>query len=98
MAVRKPPASLFQRWFLLPYNPSAGQPPSCGVGYPSLSLDVGESSKRGDFEGVGDFCFQTLGVSHEGYVKGFWDLMTQVDEEQRQEALVSTPKLKGVER
>jgi hypothetical protein len=28
-------------------------------------------------------------------VKGFWDLMTQVDEEQRQETLVPTPKLKG---
>lgn len=28
-------------------------------------------------------------------MKGFWDLMTQADEEQRQETSVPTPKLKG---
>jgi hypothetical protein len=40
-------------------------------------------------------CFQTLGVSHEGNVKDFLDLMTQVDVEQRQEAAVSSSKFKG---
>jgi hypothetical protein len=33
--------------------------------YPSMllsSLEVGESSRGGDFEGVGNFCFQMLGV------------------------------------
>jgi len=40
-------------------------------------------------------CFQTLGVSHEGNVNGFLDLMAQVDEQQCQEALVSISKFKG---
>jgi hypothetical protein len=36
----------------------------------SSSSEVGESSRGGDFEGVGDFCFQMLGISHKGNVKG----------------------------
>jgi hypothetical protein len=40
-------------------------------------------------------CFHTLGVSHEGNVKGFFNLLAQVDEAQRQEISVSTPKFKG---
>jgi hypothetical protein len=47
----------------------------------SSSSNVGEPSRGGDFEGVGDFCFQTLGVSHKGNAKGFWDLMSKIDEE-----------------
>jgi hypothetical protein len=57
---------------------------------------VGESSRGGDFEGVSDFCFQTLGVSHEGNAKGFSDLMCKIDEEQLQKFSISS--LKGVER
>jgi len=65
---------------------------------------VGESSRGGGFEEIGgppaaaidlNFCFQTLGVSHEGNVKDFLDFMAQVDAKQRQEALVSTSKFKG---
>jgi hypothetical protein len=74
-------------------------------GCPALlsSSEVGEFSREGDFEGVGgslgatinvSFYFQTLGVSHEGNVKGFLDLMPQVDEEQRLEAPVSNSKFK----
>jgi hypothetical protein len=55
---------------------------------------VGESSREGDFEGVGDFSFQTLGISHEGNVKGFRDFMSQIDEEQRQESSISTSKFR----
>jgi len=50
----------------------------------SSSSEVGESSRRGDFEGANDLCFQTLGISHEGNAKGFWDLMSKIDEEQLQ--------------
>jgi hypothetical protein len=48
------------------------------------SSEVGESSRGVVFEGVGGspgavidlrFCFQTMGVSHKGDVKGFLDLM-----------------------
>jgi hypothetical protein len=56
---------------------------------------VGEPSRGADFEGVSDLCFQTLGVSHKGNVKGFWDLMSKIDEEQLQEFSISTLKLKG---
>jgi hypothetical protein len=65
---------------------------------------VGESSTGGSFEEIGgplgavidlSFCFQTLGVSHEGNMKGFLDFMAQVDAVQCQEALVSTSKFKG---
>jgi len=54
--------------------------------------EVGESSREGGFEEIGSppgaaidlsFCFQTLGVSHEGNVKGFLDFMAQIDSEQR---------------
>jgi hypothetical protein len=67
-------------------------------------LKVGDSSRGGGFEEIGgplgatidlSLCFQTLGVSHEGNVKGFLDFMAQVDAEQRQEAPVSTFKFKG---
>jgi hypothetical protein len=71
---------------------------------PLLSFsEVGESSRGAGFEEIGgppgeaidlSLCFQTLGVSHEGNVKGFLDFMTQVDAEQRQEAPVSTSKFK----
>jgi hypothetical protein len=61
VAVRKPLVSLFRHGFLLLCSPSAGQPPPCGVEGPPLSLEVGESTKRGDFEGVYDFNFQMLG-------------------------------------
>jgi hypothetical protein len=67
---------------------------------PLLSFSaVGEYSRRCGLEELGgspgavidlSFCFQTLGVSHEGNVKGFLDLMAQVDVEQRQEAPFST--------
>jgi hypothetical protein len=49
---------------------------------------VGEFSRGGGFEEIGgppgaaidlSFCFQTLGVSHEGTVKGFLDFMAQID-------------------
>lgn len=58
---------------------------------PPLSFsEIGESSRGGGFEEIGgplgaaidlSFCFQTLGVSHEGNVKGFLDFMAQVDAE-----------------
>jgi hypothetical protein len=57
---------------------------------------VGESSREGGFVEFGgppraaidiSFCFQTLGVSHEGTVKGFLDFVAQIDAEQHQEAL-----------
>jgi hypothetical protein len=65
---------------------------------------VDESSRGDVFEGVGGslraaidvgFCFHTLGVSHEGNVKGFLDLLAQIDVVQHQEVLVSTPKFRG---
>jgi hypothetical protein len=72
---------------------------------PLLSFSgVDESSRGGGFEEIGgppgatidlNFCFQTLGVSHERNVKGFLDFMAQVDAEQRQEGPVSTFKFKG---
>jgi hypothetical protein len=71
-------------------SPMFGCPPLL-----SSSSEVGGPSRGGDFEGIGDFCFQTQGVSHEGNAKGFWDLMSKIDEEQLQEFLVSTPKFKG---
>jgi hypothetical protein len=61
----------------------------------SCSSEVGEFSRGGDFEGVGDFCFQILGVSHKGNAKGFWDLMSKIDEEHLQEFSISTPKCNG---
>jgi hypothetical protein len=54
--------------------------------------EVGESSRGGGFEEFGGppraaidliFCFQTLGVSHEGNVKDFLDLMVLIDEKNR---------------
>jgi len=48
-----------------------------------------------NLRGIGDFCFQTLEVSHEGNVKDFWNLMSKIDEEQLQEFSGSTPKFKG---
>jgi hypothetical protein len=54
------------------------------------SSEVGEASRGGGSEGVDgspgaafdhSFCFHTLGVSHEGNVVGFLDLMAQVDAE-----------------
>jgi hypothetical protein len=61
----------------------------------SSSLEVGESSRGCDFEGVSDLCFQMLGVFHEGNAKGFWDIISQIDEEQHQESSICTPKFKG---
>jgi hypothetical protein len=40
-------------------------------------------------------CLQTVGISFEGNVKGFLDVMAQVVEWQRLEVPVSTPKVKG---
>jgi hypothetical protein len=40
-------------------------------------------------------CLQAVGISFEGNVKGFLDVIAQVDEGQRLEVLVSTPKIKG---
>jgi hypothetical protein len=62
------------------------------------SLEVGEISRGGGSPRVvfdHSFCFHTLGVSHEGNVEGFLNLMAQVDAEQRLEALVSSSKFKG---
>jgi hypothetical protein len=67
-------------------------------------LEVGESSRGGCFEEIGgppgatidlSFCFNTLGVSHEGNVNGFLDFMTLIDAKHRLEALVSSSKFKG---
>jgi hypothetical protein len=91
MAVGAPPR--------LVVSPMVGCPPLL-----SSSLEVGESSREDVFEGVGGslgaaidvrLCFHTLGVSHEGNVKGFLELLAHVDEEQRQEVSISTPKFKG---
>jgi hypothetical protein len=72
---------------------------------PLLSLsEVGNSSRGSGFEAIGDppgaaidlsFCVNTLGVSHEGNVKGFLDFMTRIDAEHRLEASVSSSKFKG---
>jgi hypothetical protein len=65
---------------------------------------VGESSKEGVSEEVvgspdavfdAALCLQTVGISFEGNIKGFLDVMTQVVEVQRLEVPVSTPKVKG---
>lgn len=76
------------------------------LGCPSLLSfsEVGNSSRGSGFEAIGDppgaaidlsFCVNTLGVSHEGNVKGFLDFMTCVDAEHRLEASVSSSKFKG---
>jgi hypothetical protein len=72
---------------------------------PLLSFsEVGNSSRGSGFEAIGDphgaaidlsFCVNTLGVSHEGNVKGFLDFMTRIDAEHRLEASVSSSKFKG---
>jgi hypothetical protein len=65
---------------------------------------VGESSQGDGFEEIDgppeavidlSFCFNTLGVSHEGNVKGFLDFMTLIDAEHRLKAPVSSSKFKG---
>jgi hypothetical protein len=76
------------------------------LGCPPLmsSSEVGESSQGGGFEEIGgpprvvidlSFCFNTLGVSHEGNVNGFLDFMTLIYVEHRLEASVSSSKFKG---
>jgi hypothetical protein len=74
------------------------------LGCPPLFSEVGKSSQGRGFEEIGDppgaaidfnFCVNTLGVSHEGNVKGFVDFMTLIDAEHRLEALVSSSKFKG---
>jgi hypothetical protein len=76
------------------------------LGCPPLmsSSEVGESSQGGGFEEFGgppgaaidlSFCVNTLGVSHEGNVKGFLDFMTLIDAEYHLEASVSSSKFKG---
>jgi hypothetical protein len=80
-----------------------GAPPRLG-GSSLLSsfLEMGESSREDVFEGVGGspraaidvFCFHILG-SYEGHVRGFLDLLAQIDVAQHQEVSVSTPKFKG---
>jgi hypothetical protein len=66
--------------------------------------EVGKSSRGGGFEEIGDpseaaidlsFCVNTLGISHEGNVKGFLDFMTLIDAEHRLEASISASKFKG---
>jgi hypothetical protein len=66
--------------------------------------EVSESSRGGGFEEIGgppeaaidlNLCFNTLGVSHKGTVKGFLDFMTLIDEEHRLEAPISSYKFKG---
>jgi hypothetical protein len=66
--------------------------------------EVGKSSRGRNFEEIGDppgaaidlsFCVNTLGVSHEGNVKGFVDFMTLIDAEHRLEASISSSKFKG---
>jgi hypothetical protein len=66
--------------------------------------EVGESSRGGGFEEIGgpleaaidlSFYFNTLGVSHEGNVKGFLYFMTIIDAEHHLDAQVSSPKFKG---
>jgi hypothetical protein len=68
------------------------------------SSEEGESSRGGGFEEIGgppgaaidlSSCFNTLGVSHEGNVKGFLDFMTLIDEENRLKASVSSSNFKG---
>jgi hypothetical protein len=65
------------------------------LGCPPLFSEVGKSSRGRGFEEIGDppgaaidlsFCVNTLGVSHEGNVKGFVDFMTLIDAEHRLEA------------
>jgi len=54
-------------------------------------------------EAVGSFgvefdatlCLQAVGISFEGNMTGFLDVMAQVVERQRLEVLISTPKVKG---
>jgi hypothetical protein len=76
------------------------------LGCPPLmsSSKVGKSSRGGGFEEIGDppgaaidlsFSVNSLGVSHEGNVKGFLDFMTLIDAEHRLEASVSASKFKG---
>jgi hypothetical protein len=66
--------------------------------------EMSESSRGGGFEEIGgppeaaiylNFFCNTLGVSHEGNVKGFVDFMTLIDAEHRLEAPVSSYKFKG---
>jgi len=66
--------------------------------------EVGKSSRGSGFEEIGDppgaaidlsFYVNTLGVSHEGNVKGFVDFMTLIDTEHRLEASISSSKFKG---
>jgi hypothetical protein len=74
------------------------------LGCPPLFSEVGNSSRGSGFEAIGDhpgaaidlsFCVNTLGVSHEGNVKGFLDFMTRIDAEHRLEASISSSKFKG---
>jgi len=66
---------------------------------------VGKSSREGVSEEVvgspravfdAAMCFQMVGISFEGNVKGLLDVMTQVVEGQRLEIPVSIPKVKGI--
>jgi hypothetical protein len=71
-----------------------GAPPR--FGRPHLlasSFEMGESSRGDVFERVGGspgvaidvgFCFHTMGISHEGNVKGFLDLLAQIHVAQHQ--------------
>jgi hypothetical protein len=90
MAVRKPSVHFCWRGFLLLRSRS-----------PPL-VEVGESLREGvSKEVVGSpgavfdaaMCLQTVGISFEGNVKGFLDVMTQVVEGQRLEVPISTPKV-----
>jgi hypothetical protein len=92
VAVMEPPVSFCLRGFLLPRNHS------------SPLLEVGESSRGGVSEEVvgspgamfdAALCLQTVGISFEGNVKGFLDVMAQVVKGQRLEVPVSTSKVKG---
>jgi len=92
IAVRESPVNLCWRGFLLP--PSHSTPP----------LEVGEYSRGGISEEVvgsskvgfdATLCLQAVGISFEGNVKGFLDVMAQVVEGQRLEVTVFTPKNKG---
>jgi hypothetical protein len=61
---------------------------------------VGVSLSGGDFVGavispVATLCLQVAGISFEGDMMGFLNLMAQVDKGQRHEIPDSTPKLKG---
>jgi hypothetical protein len=92
VAVKEPLVSFCRHGFLLPHSHS------------SLSLEVGESSRGGvSEEAVGSsgagfdaaLCLQAVGISFEGNVKGFLDVIAQVVEGQCLEVPVFTPKILG---